>query len=341
MVGRSACFLAALADNFDADSNSADTYHDRCCLILGSQPNPALPLSLTTSSWKTNATSKVTPTTSRAPTSSTSPSSIIRTTTPFAVASTLSTVRALTTFTSRASTFSTISQSNSGLSSSTSTSTATTSAVSYYPGCKASDITQTFNITSLPWFNSTKNLDCVNGKANFYSSARVCVDTSTNTLCDPSKTITSTCTCQEYCTPSAPSAAFQPPGYGPADTISKSIADFAYPACTQSNPQMPASGIGALGLAEIGDGNAGCGPNHNYLNFFGDSNPGREQGRILFIPGASCQGHLALYEATFPLSCVRDTGGNATCVPKTIPVTISLARFAVGQCNSCSGSLIQ
>lgn len=50
----------------------------------------------------------------------------------------------------------------------------------------------------------------------------------------------------------------------------------------QQNPQTPATVIGALGLAEIGDGNLGCGPNHKYLNFFGDSNPDREQGLILF-----------------------------------------------------------
>lgn len=330
-------FSLALANNFDADSSSADTYYDRGCSIPGSQPNPAQPPSSTSPSTKTSMTSKATSTTSRtqvAP-STTSPSSV-RTTTPSASATT-----------SPASSFpvgtvSTTVRSSSGSSSSTSTSTAPSSTVSYYPGCQASDFKQTFNFTSLTWFNSTNNLDCVNGKANYDSNAKVCVDSATNTLCDPSNAgASSTCTCQAYCTPTAPSAAFQPPGYGPPDTISISIADFAYPTCTQSNPQTPATGIGALGLAEIGDGNVGCGPNHNYLNFFGNSNPGREQGRILFIPGASCQGHLALYEATFPLSCSRDAGGNATCVPKTLPVVVSLTRFSVGQCSSCSGSLIQ
>lgn len=96
----------------------------------------------------------------------------------------------------------------------------------------------------------------------------------------------------------------------------------------QQNPQTPATVIGALGLAEIGDGNVGCGLNHNYLNFFGDSNPDREQGLILFIPGTSCQGHLALYEARFPLSCSKDAGRNATCVLKTLPVAVSLTRFS-------------
>lgn len=315
-------FSVALANNFDADSSSTDTYYDRGCSFLGSQPNPAKPASSTTSSIKPSTTSKSTTSSATAPSSSTT--------------------KSLTTSSSPTSGVSTTLQSSSGSSSSTSTSTAATSTVSYYPGCKASDFKQTFDFTSLSWFNSTKNLDCVSGKANFDSSAKVCVDSATNTLCDPSKAgSSSTCTCQAYCTPTAPSAAFQPPGYGPPDTISISIADFTHPTCTQSNPQTPATGIGALGLAEIGDGNVGCGPNHNYLNFFGDSNPGREQGRILFIPGASCQGHLALYEATFPLSCSRDAGGNATCVPKTLPVSVSLTRFAVGQCNSCSGSLIQ
>ncbi|KAG6354058.1 hypothetical protein INS49_005029 [Diaporthe citri] len=329
-------FSVALANNFDADSGSTDTYYDRGCSILGSQPNPQQ------NPVKTSTTSKVS-TTSKAQVALSS----LKTTTPSAVAPTSSTARSLSTSSSPASSISTAIQSSSGFSSSgfsssTSTSTAPASTVSYYPGCKASDFKQTFDITSLSWFNSTNNLDCVGGKANFDSSAKVCVDSATNTLCDPSKAGSpSTCTCQAYCTPTAPSAAFQPPGYGPPDTISVSIADFAYPTCTQSNPQTPATGVGALGLAEVGGGNVGCGPNHNYLNFFGDSSPGREQGRVLFVPGASCQGHLALYEATFPLSCSRDAGGNATCVPQTLPVSVSLTRFAVGQCNSCSGSLIQ
>lgn len=334
-------FSVALANNFDDDSGSTDTYYDRGCSILGPQPNPAQPS--TSSSVKTSTTSKTTSATSKAQVALSMPSSSsTKAITPSAAALTSSTTRSLTTSSSPTSTISTALQSSSGLSSSTSTSTAPASTVSYYPGCKASDFKQTFEITSLSWFNSTNNLDCVGGKANFDSSAKVCVDTATNTLCDPSKAGSpSTCTCQAYCTPTAPSAAFQPPGYGPPDTISVSIADFAYPTCTQSNPQTPATGIGALGLAEVGDGNVGCGPNHNYLNFFGDSNPGHEQGRVLFIPGASCQGHLALYEATFPLSCSRDGGGNATCVPKTLPVAVSLTRFSVGQCSSCSGSLIQ
>lgn len=330
-------FSVALANNFDADSSSPDTYYDRGCSIAGSQPSPAQPPSSTSPSAKISTTSKATSTPSRTQVvlSTSSPSSV-RTTTPSAAATTSPTSS------SPAGTISTTIRSSSGMSSSTSTSTAPSSTVSYYPGCKAGDFRQTFDITSLTWFNSTNNLDCVNGKANYDSNAKVCVDSVTNTLCDSSKAgASSTCTCQTYCTPTAPSAAFQPPGYGPPDTISISIADFAYPTCTQSNPQTPATGVGALGLAEIGDGNVGCGPNHNYLNFFGDSNPGREQGRILFIPGASCQGHLALYEATFPLSCSRDAGGNATCVPKTLPVAVSLTRFSVGQCNSCSGSLIQ
>lgn len=333
-------FSVALGDNFDADSSSTDIYYDRGCSIFGSQAN-----SLSTSSTgKTSTTSKATSPTSTARVAlSTSSSSSIKINTPSSVVPTSSTVRSsATSSNSHASTLGTTSQSSSGSISSTSTSTASVSTVSYYPGCKASDFTQTFNFTSLSWFNSTNNLDCVGGKANFDSSARVCVDTATNTLCDPSKaSSSSTCTCQAYCTPTAPSAAFQPPGYGPPDSVSVSIADFAYPTCTQSNPQTPPTGIGALGLAEIGDGNVSCGPNHNYLNFFGDSNPGREQGRVLFIPGASCQGHLALYEATFPLSCTRDAGGNATCVPKTLPLVVSLTRFSLGQCNSCSGSLIQ
>ncbi|KAI7778054.1 hypothetical protein LA080_002629 [Diaporthe eres] len=67
-----------------------------------------------------------------------------------------------------------------------------------------------------------------------------------------------------------------------------------------------------------------CGPNHNHLSFFGNSNPGPEQGRVMFIPVASCKGYLVLYEATFPRSCSRDAGGTATCLPKILSVTVSL-----------------
>lgn len=323
-------FSVALANNFDADSSSTDTYYDRSCSVLGTQPKPAQATSSTTTPVKSSTTSKTT-------------TSTTKTTTPSAVAPTSSTTKGVTTSTSTASTLSTSLQSSSGSSSSTSTSSAPASTVSYYPGCKASDFKQTFEITALNWFNSTNNLDCaVNGQPNYPSTGQVCVDTATNTLCDSSKPgAPSTCKCEAYCSPTAPSAAFQPLGYGPPDTISISIADWQYPTCTESNPMTPLTGIGALGIATIGNGDVNCGPKHNYLNFFGNSNPGQEQGRVLFIPGTSCVGHQALYEATFPLTCSRDAGGNATCVPKTLPVVVPLTRFSTGQCASCAGSQIQ
>lgn len=250
-------FSVALANNFDADSSSGYRYYDGSCSILGSQPNPAPP----SSSVKPGQTTSKTSTTSKAQVAtSASSSSSLKTTTPSTVASTSSTTRSSAVASSTASTSSTIFQSSNGLSSSTSTDTAPASTVSYYPGCKAGDFKQTYDFTSLTWFNSTNNLDCVGGNANFDSSAKVCVDTATNTLCDPSKAGSpATCTCQPYCSPSAPSAAFQPLGYSPPDKISVSIADFTYPTCTASNPQTPATGIGALGLAEIGSATSGAG----------------------------------------------------------------------------------
>lgn len=333
-------FSVALTNIFGADSSSPDTYYDRACAIPGSQLKPAQPPS---SSTTTKASSTIPKEQVASPTSSpTSSPSSVKSATPSATTTTSLTPNSVTTSTAQVSAVSGTTQS-SGSSGSTSTSTAPGSTVSYYPGCKAGDFKLTYDFTSLSWFNSTNNLNCaVNGKPNYDPNGKVCVDTATNTLCDPTKAgASSTCKCQAYCDPNAPSAAFQPLGYGPPDTISISIADYAYPTCTESNPQTPKIGIGALGNAEVGNGDVNCGPKHNYLNFFGDSNPGTEQGRILFIPGAACQGHLALYEATFPLSCTRDAAGNASCVPKTLPVTVSLTRFGAGQCNSCSGSLIQ
>ncbi|KAG8166642.1 hypothetical protein KVR01_002331 [Diaporthe batatas] len=330
-------FSVTLTNIFAADASSGDTYYDRACTTPGSQPKPAQPSS---SSTATKAFSTTPKEQVASPTSS--PSSV-KAATPSAAATVSLAPSSPTTSTAQVNAGSTTTPSSSGSSGSTSTSAAPGSTVSYYPGCKAGDFKLTYDFTSLSWFNSTNNLNCaVNGKPNYDPNGKVCVDTATNTLCDPTKAgASSTCKCQAYCDPNAPSAAFQPPGYGPPDTISISIADFAYPTCTESNPQTPKTGIGALGNAEVGNGDVNCGPKHNYLNFFGDSNPGTEQGRILFIPGAACQGHLALYEATFPLGCTRDAAGNASCVPKTLPVTVSLTRFSTGQCNSCAGSLIQ
>lgn len=345
-------FDAPLKDNFDVDDSSDDIYYDRGCTSSPSAALPSGPVKTSSSapsSTKTGSSSSTVQKTSSSlsATSSSTPlagtpsltsnppsskASSLSAPSGSAGSSSLTTVASVLPFSAAA---------TKAVSTGTSSTSSAASTVSIPADC-APYLTTSYQLSSLTWFNSTNNLDCVDGGRQYGPDAKVCVNTATNTLCDPSSSSSSSssCTCMPYCTPTAPSAAFQPPGFGPPDTITIAIAGWQYPSCTQANPMTPATGIAALPLAPVGDGNVDCGPKHNYLNFFGRSDPGREQGRILFIPGSSCRGHQALFEATFPLTCTRDAGGNATCVPRG-PVTIPLTRFSTAQCGSCAGSQIQ
>lgn len=326
-------FSIPLSGNFEADPGAPSTYFDKACPSPSSTSTTAASSSSSSTAASSSASSAVTSSTVVSTlTWSSLPTAAAVTTKPSSVASSSSSSTPVTTPPAGTST-------SLGGTAVASSSTSTSS-LAIPSGCES--ITRSYDVPVLQWFNSTHNLDCVSGNANYDPSAQVCVDSATNALCNgTSPTKAATCTCSALCAPDAPPAAFQPPGFGPPDNITMQIAGWAnYGSCSSQNPMKPQTGIAALGLSEIGNGNVDCGVKHNYINFFGNSNPGQEQGRILFIPGATCQGHQALYEATFPLACARDAGNNATCVP-TAPVTVRLTRFSTGMCSSCSGSQIQ
>ncbi|PNS19584.1 hypothetical protein CAC42_7428 [Sphaceloma murrayae] len=178
----------------------------------------------------------------------------------------------------------------------------------------ACTVPTTLSMTSFTWFNSTHNLDCAD-RSTIPPNAQVCWS-STNALCDPS---TSTdCTCTPYCSTGLPSAAYQPLGYGPPDSISISFADIDR-TCAKKNPT-------GFRDYEIGAGHFDCGSAADYIGFTGDSNSDTGGvGSVYFNNYASpCAGtKVPRYEATFPLLCSRDAGRNATCTA-ALPVVLKL-----------------
>lgn len=141
---------------------------------------------------------------------------------------------------------------------------------------------------------------------------------SSNALCnsgDPG------CTCTPYCYTGLPSAAYQPLGYGPPDTISIAFSG-ASTGCSAANPQ-------SIRRYEIGEGHFDCGSAADYIGFTGDSN--KDTGGVGSVYynsyGTTCGGRLPRYTATFPLICSRDAGKNATCTA-SLPVTLTLASLS-------------
>lgn len=193
------------------------------------------------------------------------------------------------------------------------TSVATPTATSSTPpgvtvpaGC---NVPKTFTMTSFRWFNSTHNLDCAN--RNYPEDARVCWNSASNTVCadgDPA------CTCTPFCYTGLPSAAYQPLGYGPPDTISIGFASGA--TCSAANAQ-------SIRRYEIGEGHFDCGSAADYIGFYGDSNKDTGNTGTVYYNnyGSGCNGKVARYEGSFPLTCTHDAGKNATC---TAPVPLDL-----------------
>lgn len=192
-----------------------------------------------------------------------------------------------------------------------STTSSTAPSVTVPPGC---NVPKTFSMTSFKWFNSTHNLDCAN--PNYPSDARVCWNSVSNTVCadgDPS------CTCTPYCYTGLPSAAYQPLGYGPPDTIS--IGFQGGGTCSAANGQ-------SIRRYEIGEGHFDCGSAADTIGFYGNSN--KDTGHIGSVYyrniGNSCNGMYPRYEASFPLTCTHDAGNNATC-SAPVPLDLTLVGF--------------
>lgn len=210
-----------------------------------------------------------------------------------------------------------------------STTTTTSSSVVVPAGC---DIPATYTITSFSWFNSSHNLDCVH--PNYANGSRVCWNDRTKKLCDPAAAGAGAgnCTCRAYCSPGMPRAAYQPPGFGPADTVSVGFGGINR-TCAQSNPPAGlAAGTTSRAADEVGAGGVDCGSSggNHILSFYGDST-GKRNGTFGSIdfqpPGVTCGGQAAVYGANFTLRCIRDRGGNATCTTK-MPLTLSLTGFS-------------
>lgn len=179
------------------------------------------------------------------------------------------------------------------------------------PGC---DAPATQQITSFNWFNSTHNLDCPT--TNYPAGSMVCWNATS--LCNEGD---ENCTCTPFCYTGLSTAAYQPLGYGPPDTI------------TIGTTAGSCSGTVSTGFRdyEIGEGRVNCGTAADVMEFYGDSNLDvGNNGSLVFRPydlfcGSSEYNNLTqlVYGGSFPLLCSRDDGGNATCTT-TLPVTLPL-----------------
>lgn len=85
---------------------------------------------------------------------------------------------------------------------------------------------------------------------------------------------------------------------------------------------------------EIGTGHVNCGNAQDTLEFYGDSNKNFGNNGSVYYTGfvynsiSACQGRTPRYGGNFPLSCTRDSGGNATCgLARGSPVTLPLLSF--------------
>lgn len=80
---------------------------------------------------------------------------------------------------------------------------------------------------------------------------------------------------------------------------------------------------------EIGLGHVNCGSAQDILEFYGDSN--KDVGNTgtlnyfayIYSSYTACNG-TPRYSGSFPLSCTRDAGGNATCGLQNGAATLSL-----------------
>lgn len=284
-------FNIALSGNFDADSGSSDIYYDRGCISTGSGASASASSSVA-SSKTTSSTSKKT-TTIAASTSSIKNSATSAPSSSKPSSSTTAKVNPVTTTSTKTSSV---------------TSTSKAASVTVPADCS---VPTSVSMTTFHWFNSTHNLDCVN--ANFPSDAQVCWNaTSVCADNDPN------CTCTPYCYTGLPAAAYQPLGFGPPDTILIGL-DGSATGCSAANPQ-------SIRRNELGEGHFDCDTGADVIGFTGDSN--KDTGNIGSVYynayGLTCNGKVARYTGTFPLTCSHDAGNNATCTaPVPLPLTLS------------------
>lgn len=173
--------------------------------------------------------------------------------------------------------------------------TATTTTVALPTGCDGI-VPATSTLTDFAWFNSTHNLDCADPGSPDY--------------------IASDCEVRD--------PPLEPAGFGPPDQLNLT-------GCSAGNPAQYST---ALALSsEIGVGVFDCGLGNNvWVNpfFYGDSNID-EGGNatlsyyVFYQLFTVCEGYMR-YNATFPLHCSRDAGGNATCTAD-LPIVATLVAY--------------
>lgn len=187
-------------------------------------------------------------------------------------------------------------------------------------------------LTTLLWFNSSHNLDCLN--LNFPPDSTWCYNvTADGTGYVPC--VGPDARYLHYGTPPGPGECAgcyslcggpllsgidhtAPLGFGPPDTFTSNLCGY------QSPPDN------FLHNTEIGDGPLFCGAgSYPPGQFYGDSNVDEgSNGTFRSAPLVSCLSEngstvYPVYEATFPLHCSRDAGNNATCttdLPLDLPL---------------------
>lgn len=218
------------------------------------------------------------------------------------------------------------------------------------PGCTT--VAQTIYLPEFGWFNSSHNLDCASSTPNYPSDAVWCFNTTSGgapgtanfgpyvhcdgPAADPvgSQPGPGECWgCYSLCPGTPwwqyfPGETYQPPGFGPADVLNLTGCDTSNPHDYYSDLRL-ASEIGA-GPVDCGIGNYGSVD----LQFVGNSNLDESVATLSFAErytlynstdDTSCVG-WAIYNASFPLYCTRDEGGNATCTTD-LPLPVTLVNF--------------
>lgn len=288
-------FNIALSGNFDADSGSSDTYYDRGCITSVS----------TSSSASASSTAKTTALSTKTTMTASSKSTVSSTTKTTAPGTLPTSTSASKESTSSTKTTAVAIQATTSVSRTSTSSSVSSASVTIPAGCSTP---VPVTITSFSWFNSTHNLDCAN--PNYPSDAQVCWNSTS--LCNAGD---AGCQCTPYCSTGIPSYAYQPPGFGPADTIGVGLNGGS--PYTGANPQ-------SVRRWEIGEGHfdSCCGP--DVIGFTGDSNKAtRNIGSVYYnaVYAPTCNGMVPRYSASFPLTCSYDAGNNATC---TAPVPVQM-----------------
>lgn len=177
-------------------------------------------------------------------------------------------------------------------------------------------IPPTLAMTDFLFFNSSHNLDCV--QRNYPDGSEVCWSRQTDygALCDPA--VETECICTAYCLTGLAPAAYIPLSFGPQDLVNITIE--GHDPCTKPFP------VGFRDY-ELGYGHVDCGSAADEIGFYGSSEEAESVGSVYLdayydSSVSPCTGYgISRYEGSFPMSCVKDAGGNATC---TAPVPVQL-----------------